>query len=797
MSRPPPAALLAALVLALASPPRAGAAAPPDVAAAHEGLAGYRQRLRAARNWSYDAEVESRQVLNGGDPTFALARCLYDRRGDASAGVVVRWRDGTRKPLPTVEQWRSGEGFLGTDLYMHVFADAGTLVAYNLYDSAPDAAGQGVDRVVALFRGDSDSVVRHNVDMAILDSRPLLFYAAGSVDNLIDLFLDAGPDAATGDARRDRVDGRPCVAVSADTAGGRLTLWLDPAAGWVPRQARLERGGNDAFGDKVLWAFYNDREVRRTEAYRWSGFTDVGGVRVPGRFAAEIETRSPAFSEVRHYRGRAAAAAGDGAVPADARDYLWTTETIPDGTEVAIFESSDPEALPIPHEWDGSAVRRIVSGQTGGRHRGGRRRGGAGRKWFDGPNGPDRRRRGDGRRRRRGGRVAAPPNAHAHAHGGRMRPLPPLLVIAVLASCWVAPVPRAFGQGAGDGDLPRVPIRVSDDPIVSGSAGGGRAERAACGIHALYAAAQRLGRTDVRLADVLRPEYLSRTEGSSMAELVQCAADVGIPHRPVLRMSPADLYAGGGEPALLHVKARPWSEGYDHWVCLLSAGADGVVFYDPLDRVTKRVRWPDFASQWDGAAIVLGESNTSGPLRTLVGPSNVLTAATIALTCLALAAFGRLPPRTALGVVLLLAATYGVVAQAVTPWGLLGDPQATRHIDAWETNWAVEHVEQDQFRDLIRSGQVIVIDARDELAYEKGRIEGAVNYPAPVLRELVTFSITSDLEPDRPVVVYCSNDECDSAAYVARRLAWEGFDRVRVLRGGIEAWERLAEEETP
>ena len=77
------------------------------------------------------------------------------------------------------------------------------------------------------------------------------------------------------------------------------------------------------------------------------------------------------------------------------------------------------------------------------------------------------------------------------------------------------------------------------------------------------------------------------------------------------------------------------------------------------------------------------------------------------------------------------------------------------------------------------------IDPRSEARYRAGHIPGAVNFPLenvredhPVLREYDVFIVYGD-DYNEPI-----------ANAMAKRLIAKGYDDVRTLRGGLNAWAR-------
>jgi rhodanese-related sulfurtransferase len=77
---------------------------------------------------------------------------------------------------------------------------------------------------------------------------------------------------------------------------------------------------------------------------------------------------------------------------------------------------------------------------------------------------------------------------------------------------------------------------------------------------------------------------------------------------------------------------------------------------------------------------------------------------------------------------------------------------------------------------------VVIVDVRDEEAYDKGHVPGARHIP----RE--RWMTTSLLDRGKTHVVYCYNQQCHLAAKACLELSRRGF-RVMELEGGMSAWE--------
>ena len=94
----------------------------------------------------------------------------------------------------------------------------------------------------------------------------------------------------------------------------------------------------------------------------------------------------------------------------------------------------------------------------------------------------------------------------------------------------------------------------------------------------------------------------------------------------------------------------------------------------------------------------------------------------------------------------------------------------------------VEELSATELAALLESDpQVQLVDVRETWEVELAAIPGAMVLPLGRLPEL-----TDALDPDRPIVTYCHHGirSAQAAGYLMSR----GFDDVRHLAGGIDAW---------
>jgi len=99
--------------------------------------------------------------------------------------------------------------------------------------------------------------------------------------------------------------------------------------------------------------------------------------------------------------------------------------------------------------------------------------------------------------------------------------------------------------------------------------------------------------------------------------------------------------------------------------------------------------------------------------------------------------------------------------------------------------------------ELAMAGEATIIDARPPRLYEQGHIPMSINLP------LTSFS-RGDLPeelmyilPDKPIMIYCTGEDCDESKNVAYWLTQVGdysYGQMRIFTGGWPAWEGAGHE---
>ncbi len=102
-----------------------------------------------------------------------------------------------------------------------------------------------------------------------------------------------------------------------------------------------------------------------------------------------------------------------------------------------------------------------------------------------------------------------------------------------------------------------------------------------------------------------------------------------------------------------------------------------------------------------------------------------------------------------------------------------------------------QSIELDEFQGWVATRKALCIDARAPAFYRAGHVPGAVNLPREDFDRGYT-GLRAVLEPakERPVVVYCSEADCQDSELVAGALSRLGYRQLFVYKAGWEEWTR-------
>src|SRR5215510_592594 len=91
---------------------------------------------------------------------------------------------------------------------------------------------------------------------------------------------------------------------------------------------------------------------------------------------------------------------------------------------------------------------------------------------------------------------------------------------------------------------------------------------------------------------------------------------------------------------------------------------------------------------------------------------------------------------------------------------------------------------------LAKNEAVTIVDMRaiDSFVQSADKIKGAIHVKSKRLRYRLSFAPLKDLPHDREIVTYCACPSDEIAIRGAQVFMEAGFKRVRVLKGGWQAW---------
>lgn len=153
------------------------------------------------------------------------------------------------------------------------------------------------------------------------------------------------------------------------------------------------------------------------------------------------------------------------------------------------------------------------------------------------------------------------------------------------------------------------------------------------------------------------------------------------------------------------------------------------------------------------------------------------------------------PSTTLAGLVLLLAAS------AVSAWMTRALSPEPVPLDRFHESPAVREARQagipmvgaEEARRAMEEGSRLILDARPAEQYREDHIPTAMSLPVADF-ETAFPDIAPILEPDTPLLVYCTGPVCDEALRLALRLREAGFGNVSMFPGGMEAWKEMEDE---
>jgi rhodanese-related sulfurtransferase len=95
----------------------------------------------------------------------------------------------------------------------------------------------------------------------------------------------------------------------------------------------------------------------------------------------------------------------------------------------------------------------------------------------------------------------------------------------------------------------------------------------------------------------------------------------------------------------------------------------------------------------------------------------------------------------------------------------------------------MDEITPEELQDMRDNDDPVIIDVLPHKYFRKQHIPGALNIEGDNLDLAEQL-----LDKDRPIVVYCMDDQCGASPQAAKNLEAKGFKNVYDLPSGIEGW---------
>ncbi len=93
----------------------------------------------------------------------------------------------------------------------------------------------------------------------------------------------------------------------------------------------------------------------------------------------------------------------------------------------------------------------------------------------------------------------------------------------------------------------------------------------------------------------------------------------------------------------------------------------------------------------------------------------------------------------------------------------------------------------DELFKLYKKENIIIVDARERIFYEKGHIKGAINIPYNEF-EIYPGRFLSFLQKDKDIIIYCEGGYCEESFIVAEIILKYNFKNISVYIDGYPEW---------
>ncbi|MFN9414056.1 MAG: rhodanese-like domain-containing protein [Pirellula sp.] len=300
-----------------------------------------------------------------------------------------------------------------------------------------------------------------------------------------------------------------------------------------------------------------------------------------------------------------------------------------------------------------------------------------------------------------------------------------------------------------------------------------------CGLYCVFVAAKSIG-VELRMEDLVREDYLTGRDGSSIGDLVNASRANGMYAKARSGLAVEDLMIANC-PMILHVRS-PGSKGYYHWSLFLGFDENGQakIFDPPVGK--GRLSKATLLSIWDGIAIDVSREK-NGVVSLPFNLSNIALGATAFCGLLLIRRW--CPKGWQVPIV-------GLCLSCVTlalPSGFIWNRNAVRLVSSAHFRIKLPEISHEELMNLLESEQVVLIDTRPADMFQSGSIPRAINIPISS-SEISLQNALAELQKNRSkrVITYCQGIRCGWADSMGNLISKRAAIPVFVYAEGLNGW---------
>jgi rhodanese-related sulfurtransferase len=365
-----------------------------------------------------------------------------------------------------------------------------------------------------------------------------------------------------------------------------------------------------------------------------------------------------------------------------------------------------------------------------------------------------------------------------------------VLALPALALLLVWPERGQAGEAPSQNRPAEVNAKAADRP-------------AYCGVQNLYRAMQALG-VHVSFAELVKPEYISSRNGSSVEDLLRAAKDFRM-HAEGRGGMTCAMLSHLDCPVLLHVKSALGRERYSHWVLFMGAEEGQARIYDGTKEV-EFMQFEELSARWDGVGLLISTSpiNHGTLLLSAIASYTMYIGLGIILIGFGYRLHQRIETKLIstwraafagcfkeAGCLLLLSLLAGVAGRLLFAGGSPSYRPAVAAIQDQHLEDFLPKVSSKQAAKMLAEPAVTFVDSRYP---DRSLPEGLPKAIAirPDLTESQCLEAMGTVPKSNRVVVYwqtrVGKKECSNSLMVARKLIAVGYENVALYEDGLDGW---------